>query len=502
MKENTNRAIAYNSLILYVKMAFSIVCGFLTTRFALQALGIVDYGLYSVLGSIISFISIFNTIMLSSSNRFIAVALGKGDEEEVNKQFNVNLAIHTAIALIAILVAIPIGDWYISRYVNYDGPLSNAMMVYVISVVASIMSFVGVPYNGLLMAKEKFIVFSVIDVILHIFRLVVAWLLVNHFEQKLFIYTMSMGLSIAITTLIYMIYCNRHYHEIVRFRVVRDKQMYKNIFNFSSWVAVGAVTYVARGQGAALIVNSFFSTVMNTAMGLASSVNQYVSMFAGNIIQPMQPQITKSYAAGNTKRTDELLIMSTKYSFLFVLLLGSFFFVEPDWLLGLWLGEVPPYTTIFLVLLIINNLVESLNSGVSNILWANGNIRLYQVCVSSLNLAAIILGYMVLRNGADAYFLLVAYIAVSIIKFFVIQWVLRRTLNYDNGKLWKHSYFPSIIITVLYLPVLFLPDVLHPIIKLTISFCYILSLIWFIGFKQEERIKMLTFFKGKFNSGH
>lgn len=172
--ENTNRAIAYNSVILYSRMIVNTICALLSTRFALHALGVVDYGLYAVLGGIISFIGIFNTIMLSTSNRFIAVAIGKGNINEVNKQFNVNFIIHVAIAVFALIVTIPIGEWYIPRYVNYDGPLYNAHVVYIVSVIGSIFSFIGVPYNGVLMAKEKFIVFSLVDVALHVLKLAVA----------------------------------------------------------------------------------------------------------------------------------------------------------------------------------------------------------------------------------------------------------------------------------------------------------------------------------------
>ena len=349
MQENTNRAIAYNSVILYGKLVINTVCALLTTRFALQALGVIDYGLYAVLGGIINLIAIFNTIMLSTSNRFIAVAIGKGDMDEVNKQFNVSLIIHAAIALFAMLIAIPVGEWYIPRYVNYDGPLSNAFMVYIISIGGCIFSFVGVPYNGVLMAKERFIVFSLVDVIMHVLKLIVAWILVFHFEQKLLIYSLTMAFMTAAPTVLFFFYCNKHYHDMVHLRFVREKRMYKNVFNFSAWVGVGAVASVAKGQGAALIVNAFFNTVMNTAMGVAASINTYVDMFARSVTQPMSPQITKSYASGNTKRTDELLIMSTKYSFLLTFLVGSLLLVTPEWLLSLWLGTVPPYASIFLV---------------------------------------------------------------------------------------------------------------------------------------------------------
>lgn len=497
MQENTNKAIVYNSAVLYVKMIINTLCGLLTTRFALEALGVVDYGLYAVLGGIISFIAIFNTIMLSASNRFIAVAIGKGDKEEINKQFNVNLVIHVGIAIVALLVTYPIGNWYIPRYVNYDGPLSNSMMVFFISVAGSILSFIGVPYNGLLMAKEKFIVFSAVDVIIHMAKLIVAFMLISHFEHKLLVYTITMALTTAFSTLIYVIYCSKHYKEIVRLRIVRDAQMYKSVFKFSSWVSFGAFAQVGKDQGAALLVNTFFNTAMNTAMGVASSINHYIGIFASNVIQPMAPQITKSFVSGNRARTDELLIMSTKFNFLLVLIVGCPFLVEPEWILGLWLGEVPQYASIFLVLLVIDKLVQSFNSGISNIIWAQGDIGRFQIVVSVINVLSIVLAYFVLKTGVPAYYLVVAYIFCSFIKFFAIQWALHKTLNYDNSILWKNSYIPSLIIIALMVPVFLIGTSLHPLTRITISMLYLVFLELYIGFRKNDRQKMASFIKSK-----
>lgn len=497
MQENTNRAIAYNSVILYGKTIINTICALLTTRFALQALGVVDFGLYAVLGGVISFIGIFNTIMLSTSNRFIAVAIGQGDIEEVNKQFNVNLVIHVSIALFALLTAFPVGDWYIPRYVNYDGPLSNAMMVYLVSVAGSILSFVGVPYNGLLMAKEKFIVFSFFDMLSHIVKLFVAWLLVFYFDNKLLIYTITMAAMTAIPTFAYIIYCSNHYPSMVKLRFVRDRQMYKRVFGFSSWVAVGAVAQVGKNQGAALVVNAFFNTVMNSAMGVASSVNAYVGLFAHNVTQPMAPQITKSYAAGKNQRTDELLVMSAKYSFMLTFLVGSLFLVEPEWLLGLWLGSVPEYASVFLVLLVVDNIVRSLNSGVANIIFASGKISLFQAMVSVLNILSVVVAYFVLKGGAPAYYLTVTYIVFSVIMFFAIQFSLHHTLQYDSRKLWKDSYVPSLLTAVLFVPVLLLPTLFHPTVNLVLSFTYLCILEWFICLSRKEREKLVGLIKSK-----
>ena len=499
MKENTNRAIAYNSIILYVKMIINTVCALLTTRFALQALGVDDYGLFSVLGGIISFIGIFNTIMVSTSNRFIAVAIGKNDNDEVNKQFNVNLLIHAVIAVFAVIVALPIGYWYIPRYVNYPGPLNNAMMVFVISILGSIISFLGVPFNGLLMAKERFSVFSLVDIIAHIFKLIIAWLLITYFDNKLLIYSLTMGVLTAIPTFVYYFYCHNHYEEYVKFRFVRDSQMYKHVFNFSSWIAIGAVAQVGKNQGAALLVNAFFNTAMNSAMGVAASINSYVTMFASNVTQPMQPQMTKSFAAGNQERTEELLIMSTKYSFMLTFLVGSFFLISPEWILGLWLKDVPNYSSIFLILFVTDSIIRSLNAGVANIIFASGKLSLFQSLVSLLNVLSIVLAYLVLRTGAPAYSLLMAYIICSVLLIFVVQYSLIHTLQFDSSILWKKSYLPSILTASLFIPALFLPNVIHPAIKLVISFTYLCILEWYVCLNLDERNRITGFLKEKVN---
>ena len=497
MQENTNQAIAYNSVVLYLKMLIDTGCAFFTTRFALQALGVIDYGLYAVLGSIISFIAIFNTIMLSTSNRYIAVAIGKGNIVDVNKQFNVNIVIHLSIAILALITAIPIGVWYIPRYVNYEGSQAIPLMVYIISIIGSVLSFVGVPFKGILMAKEKFIVFSMIDAFSHIFKLIMTWLLVSHFNHKLIIYSLTMAVITAIPTFIFILYCNYQYREIVKLRLIRDYSLYKNVFSFSTWVGVGAISVIAKNQGAALVINVFFNTTMNTAMGIATSFSTYINMFARGVIQPMQPQITKSYAAGNTKRTDELLIMSTKYSFLLTLMVSILFLISPEMLLSLWLGKVPPFASMFLVLFVIDNLVQSLNAGISNIIWASGKIILYQILTSTLNVTAIIAGYYVLRRGVAAYFLTVTYICFSVIRFFAIQWTLHYSLQYKNQKLWKYSYIPSLIVVLLFLPVFLIPTYVPCIIRLIISFIYLSTLEWSVGLTYHERHRLLMFVRAK-----
>lgn len=497
IQENTNKAIAKNTAVLYAKLIITAVCGFLTTRFALQALGVVDFGLFSILGSIISFVAILNTIMVSTTNRYIAVALGKGDIQQANAQFNVCLMFHLVIALITALVAFPLGSWYIHNALNYDGDISNALYVYKITVAASIFSFFAVPFSGLLSAKENFWTYCLPSIIGSFVKLGVSILIAYFFTHKLFIYATVIALYAIYPPLHYMYYCRKHYKEIVAFRFVCDNNLYKEISAFSGWVSYGAVAYIGKAQGAAILVNLFFNTVMNTALGVANSINSIVGEISRSTCQTIDPQITKSYASGNRDRTDFLLVLSTKVTFLVMFLISTPFLVDCDWVLSLWLGKVPDFAVIFTVLLIIDNLVDSMNAGVKSLIFASGKIMLFQIVPSTLKLISIIVAYFVLKAGAPAYSLILVYIAFSLIIVIANQLILKRTVNFDNVLLFKGSYIPSSIIVLLSLPVFLFNPVHNHLLWEMISMIYVSTLVLFIGLSKNERAHLVQYFRTK-----
>lgn len=487
MQENTNKAIAINSVILYVRMAVTTLCSLFTTRFALQALGVNDFGLFSVVGGVISFVAVINTIMLSTTNRFIAVAIGKGDESEVNKIFNVCLVVHIAIAVFTAIVAFPIGDWYINRYVNYNGPIDNALMVYRLCLLGSIVSFVSVPYNGLLMAKERFVVFCSVDILSHLLKLGAAVLLLFYFEQKLLFYASTQAILTAIPVLIYWIYCAKVYPSIVKWHFIRDGKLYGEMFKFSGWIGYGAIATIGKNQGSQLLVNAFFNTAMNAALGVANTINGFITMFSHNITQPMAPQITKSYASGDLKRCNQLLVMSTKLAFLSMLLMSSPFFSDIDWILQTWLGKVPEYASLFAKLLVLDALISTFNAGIANVVFAHGKIAFFQLTVHTFKLIAIIVAFLVLKTGAAAPYIFYVYIAFSIINVVFIQIALHRVGGFSFWSLAKNSYIPSLIVSVLYVPILSVPMKVHPIIHMLIVLVYLSIIVLFVGFKKAER---------------
>lgn len=486
MQENTNKAIAYNTIILYIRLGITLVFGLLTTRYALRALGVIDFGLTSVVGSIIVFINIVNTTMLGASNRFMAAAIGKGDAVEINRTFNVNRVIHVVIASITLLIALPIGIYYIKGYLNYDGPINNAIQVFVISIVGSAISFIGVPYNGLMLARERFLVFCLTDVIFSTFKLVMTYLLIYFFEEKVLIYSLVTAFNTAAPVLIYFIYCKTNFPDVVRYKLVKKWEYYKETLSFSLWVGYGALVQVGQTQCAAILVNAFFNTIMNTALSVANYLKSAILMFTENLTKPIAPQITKSYAAGNIERCITLMVIISKISFLVTFFISIPFLLETDYIINIWLGNSPEYAVLFSRLIIIDIVIGSFNRGIAEYIFAGGRIKSYQVITNTFLFFSIVVGYIVLKLGAPAHYLLITYIVFSLLGLIIRQLILHIEYRFDNWILIKKSYIPSLCVIVLSVPVLFIPDFIPPIIRMALAMVYDGVVIFFMGFNKTE----------------
>lgn len=495
MKENTNSAIAVNSAILYLRLGLVTIFSLFTTRFALKALGVDDFGLFSVIGGIISFIVIINTIMLSVSNRFIAVAIGKGEPGKINEAFNVNLFVHICIAVFTLVVLLPIGDWYINNYLNFNGDISAARSVYHITVIGSIISFIGIPYNGYLIAREKFIVFCLSDALCSCLKMIGAFLLINHFQNKLLVYAGIISFLTFLPTIIFIIYCSVKYKSDVELHFVKDGRRYKEVLSFSVWVGYGAVASVGKSQGAAIIVNKFFSTIMNTALGLANTVYSLVQSVTTNVGKSISPQIVKSYSSGNIERAEKLVVLSSKCSFIVAFIIASPILIETEYILQLWLGSVPDYAVIFTRLLIIDSLIHALSSGITELVFAIGKIKWFQIIQNTIILFSIVIGYFVLKAGFPAYSLIVTYIVFELIVLVVNQILLNRIFDFNNWSFIKGSIIPSFLTLILFTATFFIYGELHPLIGVVVSFVIAVILSAFVGFNRSERMQMISVVK-------
>lgn len=256
---NSNKRLMLNTAILNVRMVIMAICSFLSTRFALSALGIDDFGIFSLVASIVTFISLINSLMLSTSYRYITVSIGKGNELEANKTFNVCLTIHVFIALFSILLLLPLGEWYIYSYINYVGDIHNVITVYRLVVIASFISFIGVPYMGLLTAKENFLVLCGFDILCSFLKLAASILIMYIEQYRLVIYAVVIALTTAFPAFTYYLYCTFRYSTISKWNIVKDPKLYIEMAKFSGWVGYGAIACIGKDQGGQLIVNAFLT---------------------------------------------------------------------------------------------------------------------------------------------------------------------------------------------------------------------------------------------------
>lgn len=495
MKENTNKTIAINTAILYIRLAIISVCGLLYTRYSLLALGANDYGLFSVVACIITFASIINTIMIVTSNRFMAIAIGKGNLAECCNAFNVNLFIHIIIAIFTILIALPIGHWYIANYINYNGDINIVYAIFNISIIASAISFIGVPYNGLLLAKENFFVFCSTDVFSSIVKLVFTYLLTNHFDNKLIIYAIVTAFMTAFPTLVFWGYTHHLYREITHFKLVKDWNKYWEVIKFSSAIAYGAFALIVQTQGSALLINMFFNTAMNAGLAVATSVSNILQTFANNAQKSISPQIAKSYAKGDNARCYQLVSLSSKVTYAAMLFISLPFLLIPESIFGLWLKEVPPYTIIITRLLIINMLINSINTGLADFVFATGKIKIYQIIINTLIMLSIIAGYFALKASMPAEYLYIIYIIFSMIAIIIRPIIVKHISSFKIELLIRQSYIPLIAVTGLLLPIWLARPYLNEWLLLTLSYVYLCALIFYIALHKNEQQYIISYIK-------
>lgn len=499
MQENTNKSIAINSLILYIRLAIVSVSGLLYTRFSLQALGVTDYGLFSVIGCIISFSSIINSIMITTSNRFIALAIGKNDIRETCQQFNVNLAVHIAIAILTMAFALPIGHYYIDGYVSYVGDMEKVKVVFDISIVGTALSFIGVPYNGLLLARERFFVFCTTDVLMSLAKLVFTYMLISHFDNKLLFYTLWMSFMTAFPTVVYFVYCRVCFRDITRFVFVCDWKKYYYVFDFSIGIGIGAIAWVGKAQGGALIINMFFSTAMNASLAIATSVSSILQNFANNAQKPIAPQIVKNFAACNYHRCMQLVCLSSKLTYLAMFFISIPFLLVPETILGFWLKDVPPYAVDFTRLLIIDVLLVLINAGVNDYVFAAGKIKVYQIIINVILGGSVVGGYFVMKFGADPQYLYYVYILSSFIVFLIRPFIIKllHIVDFDIKYLALNSYIPVLAVTMFFMPAFWLKQYVNPILCVFLAYIYFVLLLYVIGLNSNERNYINSFIKKK-----
>lgn len=500
-KEN-NKRIARNTLFLYLRMILIMGVSLFTSRVILRALGDVDFGLYNVVGGIITIFLFVSDSMAGTSSRYITVALGGGNKVELQRVVSTTRLIQIFFAAIIFILAETIGLWLLlNKLVIPADRMTAAFWVYQCSVVTSMVTILSAPYNALIIAHEQMKAFAYISVFEAMARLAIAYIIEWCSTDRLIVYAVLLLVLQLGVRFCYSLYCRRHFPESVA-PLVYEKGRIKEMFAYSGWTSLGHLAIAGYTQGLNILLNIFFGPMVNAARAISVQVQGAVTRFVTNFQMALNPQITKSYAAGDLDYMHKLVLYSSKYAFFLMSLLSFPVILNAEYILHLWLGEVPEYTVAFVRLTLVISTVETLKSSVLTSLHATGRIRKVQIIESCALLMIVPVSYVLLKSGVtrpESVF--VVYLCVE-----VLTQMLRVRFVFPLIGLNGFSYvriviMPLALVAVL-LGVFYLfykpePNFLSFMYSSLVSVGVILLLMYTVGLSAKERSFLKQKIRGK-----
>lgn len=495
---DNNKRIAKNTLLLYFRMLLMMFVTLFTSRVVLDKLGVTDYGIYNVVGGVVAMLGFLNSSMSNAVQRYLSFEIGKNNEAGVNRIFNVSLFAHVGIAVFVFVVMEIVGVWYLNTHMNIPAErMDAANWVLQCSIFTTLFTIVQVPYNAIIISKEQMGIYAYISIFEVVLKLLVVYMLaIGNFDKLKLYSVLIMVVTIGIV-MIYRFYCTRKYKE-AKFKFIKDWNLLKQIVGFASWNMLGELAWVFTGQGVNIILNSFFGPVVNAARGLAEQVNGAVNRFVANFQTAVNPQLIKNYASDQLGEMKTLLFRSTRFSYYLLLALSLPIILKMDFILHLWLKEVPDYTTGFCQLVLVSSLVSTLSNLLAQVARAYGKIRNYQIIVSIFLFLNFPLSYIVLKFGGSPLSTMFVNIGINAMLLFVRLRLTNRMIQMTYGSFIRNVLFPVIIVTavalVIPLTIYFMLDnsIISFIIVCLVSFVSVGVSTYALGMNANERLYILA----------
>lgn len=445
------RRIAKNTVLLYLRSLISLFISLYTSRLILKGLGVDDYGVYGVVGGFVSMFTIVTGSLSGAISRFINFAMGKGEKEEMKNTFALSLVIMAILSLIVLFLTETFGIWYIHNRMNIPpGRETAAFWCFQFSVLATVSGFLTVSFTASIIAHEKMGVFAYIDVGEVILKFFIALLLTFSLGSvdKLILYAALLLLIALSKQMFSRVYAMRHFEEC-QIRWYWNKKMFLEMFTYAGWGFVGKTSGTFAGQGVTMVINVVFGPAVNAARSLAGTVNHAVSIFVNNFTMAINPQVTQSYAAGDHEYMKSLLLRGTKFTFYIMWLIALPLLMETEFVVNLWLEEVPMYTIVFVRLSLIGSSINTLHVIMSMGIRATGKIMWYQLLFSFTEFLQFIIAYALLHNGFTPEWCYYAGIFLAFVKVFISLFLCKRLLCIPIHEFLKVSVWPLFIVTAI-----------------------------------------------------
>lgn len=425
-----NKRIAKNTLLLYFRMFFMMVVSLYTSRVVLNVLGVEDYGIYNVVGGVVAMFSVLSGSLSSAISRFITYEIGKGEHEKLKKVFSSAVTVQLALGGIIVLVAETAGLWFLNTKMNIPAErMSAANWVLQFSVITFVINLVSVPYNAAIIAHERMSAFAYISILEVVGKLIIAYFITVSSIDKLTFYAILICLVAIIIRYIYGRYCRKHFEECT-YHFILDKELLKNMFSFAGWNFFGNGAFLLNTQGVNVLMNIFFGVSVNAARGVASQVDAAMRQFINSFTTAVNPQIIKSYAIGDFSYMHSLVCRSAKFSSFLLIFFAVPIVLEANALFSFWLGDVPNDAVLFFQLGVMSTFVDgALANSLMTSMFATGNIKKYQMIVSSIGSMVFFLTWVFYYLGFNAYITYVIYFIIYSVILVVRLYLIKEAIH-------------------------------------------------------------------------
>ncbi|PLK44036.1 lipopolysaccharide biosynthesis protein [Emticicia sp. TH156] len=492
---NQAKRVVFNTGITYAKAAVTVFISLYTTRLVLNALGAEDFGLYNVIGGLIAMLAFLNSVMTTSTQRYISLSLGGGDIGNIKRIFANSIIAHLIIGVV-ILIGIEVTGMYFiynKLQINHTR-ISTAVYILHFVSVSTFLTVISVPYDAVVNAHENMTFLAIIGVFETILRFLAAIVIFYFGEDKLLLYGLLMLVVSFVIRLIKQIYCTRKYPECtVSLKAEYSKKQIVELGSFAGWQLFGNLAAIARNQGVAVVLNLFYTTVVNAAYGVANQINTQLMFFSETMLSAVRPQIMKSEGANDRARMIRLALTANRFAFYLFTFFAVPFYFELPFILKLWLANVPDYSVEFCRAIILLTMASQINQGLITAVQAIGKIKVYQMVAGGILLLTLPVGYVFLKLGyPPQYIILVGFGLECISTVFRIFY-----FNYLTGYSVKEYFkgvifdsFASLLPTVLI--VWFVQQHLHGewfkfIITCLVSGVTYIGFIYLLGLKDTEK---------------
>ena len=443
-----NRRIAKNSLFLYVRMFIVMCIQLYTSRIILQTLGVVDFGIYGVVGGVVTMFTFLNGALASATSRYFTFELGKENFEKLRKIFSVSVQNHILMAVIIVLLSETIGLWFLHEKMEIPtGRMNAALWVFHLSVLTTLFSITQIPYTAAIIAHEKMGIYAYMGLLEAALKLAVAYAITVSPIDKLVFYAIVLFFIQILIMLFYRVYCTRLYKEC-RFKFYKDYPLCKEMLIYASYDLIGNVSVLAQGQGLNIVLNMFVGPVANAARAIAYQVQGAATQFSNNFMTAVRPQIIKYYAQGNTEDMMKLVRQGSIFCYALMLMIVLPLSLEAKYILTLWLGNYPDYTVSFTILVLINTLLNSFRSPRITVFHASGHIKLSNIVTGCILCMALPIGYFLMRAGYNPNSVFYGMLATTLIADISNLLILKKYVKYSIKQFLLQVHAKCLLLTL------------------------------------------------------